>query len=137
MSTTSNAINLRRIFEEGMNQNKSEVFDELIAPTYVNHDLPTPVPGAEGFKSVVAMFHSAFPDFHVDLTDVISEDDFVSSRGYFTGTHRGDFQGIAPTGKRIKAAYIDIWRVEGGMLIENWVNIDMVGVMQQLGVMPT
>jgi predicted ester cyclase len=132
----NNADQIRRIFEEGMNQHKAEVFDELIAPTYVNHNLPIPVPGAEGFKRVVGLFQNAFPDFHVDVAEVISEGDLVASRGYFTGTHQRDFQGIAPTGKSVKVAYIDIWRVEDGKLVENWVNLDMMGMMQQLGVVP-
>ncbi len=135
-SITNNATNLRRIFEEGMNQNKPEVFDELIAPTYVNHNLPTPAPGPQGFKTMVGIFQNAFPDFHVDVADIIGEGDLVSSRGYFTGTHQGNFQDIAPTGKRINVAYIDIWRFENGKLVENWVNLDMVGMMRQLGVMP-
>jgi predicted ester cyclase len=135
-ATINNAAQVRRIFEEGMNQNKPEVFNELLTADYVNHNMPTPVPGPEGMKLVVEMFKNAFPDFRVDLEDVISEGNLVSSRGYFTGTHQADFQGIAPTGKSIKVSYIDIWRVENGKLVENWVNLDMMGMMQQLGVAP-
>jgi predicted ester cyclase len=128
---------VRRVFEEGINQKKLEIFDELLAPNYVNHSMPTPTPGPEGFKAVVGMFMSAFPDFRVEVEDVITEGDLFSSRGYFTGTQQGDFQGIPPTGRSIKAAYIDIWRIENGKLVENWVNLDMMGMMQQLGVIPT
>jgi predicted ester cyclase len=104
VATMNNATQIHRIFEEGMNQRKAGVFDELIAPAYVNHNLPIPVPGAEGFKRVVELFQNAFPDFHVDVAEVISD--------------------------------IDIWRVEDGKLVENWVNLDMMGMMQQLGVIP-
>ena len=136
MAMTNDASKVRRVFEEGINQKKLEVFDELLAPNYVNHSMPAPTPGAEGFKMVVGMFINAFPDFRVTVEDVISEGDLFSTRGYFTGTHKGDFQGIAPTGRSIKAAYMDIWRIENGKLVENWVNLDMLGMMQQLGVVP-
>ena len=139
--TTTRAINndataVRRVFEEGINQKKLELFDELLAPNYVNHSMPAPVPGVEGFKMVVGAFLSAFPDFHVVVEDVIGEGDLFSSRGYFTGTHQADFQDIPATGKTIHAAYIDIWRIENGKLVENWVNLDMMGMMRQLGVIP-
>jgi predicted ester cyclase len=136
MTMTINAAEIRRVFEEGINQQKLDIFDELIAPTYVNHSLPAPAPGAEGFKAVVNMFIRAFPDLRIEVEEVIAEGNLFSSRGYFTGTHQGDFQGIAATGKQINAAYLDIWRAEDGKLIENWVNLDMVTMMRQLGVMP-
>jgi predicted ester cyclase len=73
---------------------------------------------------------------HVTLEDEIAEGDKVITRGYFSGTHQGEFQGIPPTGKQIKVSYIDIWRVENGKLVENWIQMDMVGLLQQLGVIP-
>jgi steroid delta-isomerase-like uncharacterized protein len=136
MAMANDAMQIRRVFEEGINQRKLEVFDELLAPTYVNHSMPAPTPGAEGFKMVVGAFFNAFPDFRVEVEEVIGEGTLFSSRGHFTGTHQRDFQGIPATGKAIQVAYIDIWRMENGKLIENWVNLDMVGMMQQLGVMP-
>jgi len=137
MAMTYDANNIRRVFEEAVNQRKFEVFDELFAPTYVNHNMPTPVPGPEGMKMVIGMFINAFPDFRVDVTDVVADGDYLSSYGRFSGTHQGDFQGIPATGKQIDATYVDIWRVEEGKLIENWVNIDTMGMMKQLGVIPS
>ena len=128
---------VRRIFEEGINQNKPGVFDELIALSYMNHDIPAPTPGLEGFKMVIGMFLAAFPDMRVTIEEELAEGDKVITRGYFTGTHQGDFQGIPPTGKQIKVKYIDIWLVENGKLVENWVRLDELGMMQQLGVVPT
>jgi len=137
MAMTYDANNIRRVFEEAVNQRKFEVFDELFASTYVNHNMPTPVPGPEGMKMVIGMFINAFPDFRVDVTDVVADGDYLSSYGRFSGTHQGDFQGIPATGKQIDATYVDIWRVEEGKLIENWVNIDTMGMMKQLGVIPS
>jgi len=128
---------VRRVFEEGINQNKQGVFDELIALSYVNHDIPAPTPGLQGFKMVIGMFLAAFPDMRVTIEEELAEGSKVITRGYFTGTHQGDFQGIPPTGKQIKVKYIDIWLVENGKLMENWVRLDELGLMQQLGVIPT
>jgi predicted ester cyclase len=137
MAMIYDANNIRRIFDEAVNQRKFEIFDELLSPTYVNHNMPTPGPGPEGMKAVIGMFINAFPDFRVDVTDVVAEGDYFSSYGRFSGTHKGDFQGIPATGKHIDATYVDIWRAEEGMLAENWVNIDTMGMMQQLGVIPS
>lgn len=136
MSTETNKTIVHRIFEEGFNQNKPQVWDELIAPNYVNHDFPTPAPGAEGFKMVAGMFLAAFPDLHATLEGAVAEGDRVATRGYFTGTHKGEFNGIPATGKSVQVKYIDVWRLENGKAVENWVQMDMVGLMQQLGVMP-
>jgi predicted ester cyclase len=136
MSTQENKTLVRRIFEEGINQNRPSVFDDLIAPSYVNYDLPAPSPGPEGFKMIMGLFRAAFPDMHVTLEEELAEGDRVMTRGYFTATHEGDFQGIPATGKQIKVKYMDVWRVADGKLVENWVRLDQLGMMQQLGVVP-
>ncbi len=136
MSTEANKARLRRGFEEGLNQKKLDVFDELLAPNYVNHTMPAPAPGPAGFKQVLQMFLTAFPDMHLTLEDVFGEGNTVGSRGYFTGTHQGEFMGIPATNKSIKVPYIDLWRTENGLFVENWVQMDMLGLMQQLGVVP-
>jgi len=137
MSTESNKTVIRRGFEEGINQGNLAVFDEVIAPNYVNHNFPTPVPGPEGFKQVLGMFLAGFPDLRVTLEDVLAEGDKVATRGIFTGTHRGEFNGIPATGKTVTVSYSDVWRVENGKAVENWVQMDMMGLLQQLGVIPT
>jgi steroid delta-isomerase-like uncharacterized protein len=136
MSTDNKAI-VRSIFEDGFNKGNTSVWDKLIASNYVNHNMPVPAPGVEGFKMIVGMFTSAFPDMHVTLEDVVAEGERVATRGYFTGTHKGTFNGIPATGKSIKTSYIDVWRLENGKAVENWVVLDMVGLLQQLGVMPS
>ena len=137
MSSETNKFLIRRIFEEGMNGGRPEVYDETIAADYVNYDFPAPAPGLEGFKIVDAMFKAAFPDMRVTIEDEVAEGDKVATRGYFSGTHKGEFMGIPPTGKTIKVSYIDIWRVANGRGKDNWVQMDMLGLMQQLGVIPT
>jgi len=128
---------VRRLFEEAFNKRNAGVINELLAANYVNHDFPAPAPGAEGFRQVNALFLTAFPDMHVTFEEELAEGNMVITRGYFTGTHKGEFQGVPPTGKQIKVKYIDIWRVENGKLVENWVQMDQLGLLQQLGVVPT
>jgi predicted ester cyclase len=137
MSAEENKQAVRQIFEEGMNNGNLDIFDKYIHERYVNHDLPAPAPGAEGLKQVTGMFKSGFPDMHIELSDVIGEGDRVVSRGSWTGTHKGEFMGIPPTGKHVSVSYMDIWRFENGKGIENWVKMDMLGLMQQLGVVPS
>jgi predicted ester cyclase len=128
---------IHRFFEVGINQDNSDVFEEIIAPNYVNYTLPAPAPGPEGLRQVVGMFKVGFPDLHATVEAAIAEGDQVATRGYITGTHTGPFMNIPPTGKSIKVAYVDIWRIENGKATENWVQMDMLGLMQQLGVIPT
>ena len=126
----------RRIFEEGFNQHNMDLVADLISPDYVNYDLPAPAPGREGFKQVMAMFFTAFPDMRVTLERALVEGDAVASRGVITGTHQGPFQGIPPTGKQVTVKYMDMWRFAGGQAVENWVQLDMLGLLQQLGAIP-
>ena len=138
MGTTENKALVRRIFEEGMNQRKTEIFDSCLTPNFVNHDMPAPAPGPEGFRQVFGMFQTAFPDMHVDLHEVLAtDDDKVVTRGVFTGTHRGEFMGVPASGAPIEVKFIDIWRVENGKVAENWVRLDQLGLMQQIGALPS
>jgi predicted ester cyclase len=127
---------LRRLFEEGINRRNQATFVELIDPAYVNHSLPMPVPGPQGFSHAIDMFYSAFPDMQVVVEDVLAEPDKVASRGYFTGTHKGTFMNVPATGKTVTVAYIDFLKALNGRFIENWVQMDMLGCMMQLGVIP-
>ena len=137
MSAEDNKALYRRLFEEVINQGNLETVDELIASNYVNYNFPAPTPGPDGFKQVVGMFRTAFPNIRVDVEQVFAEGDTVIGRGAFVGTHQGPFQGIPPTGMQVKVPYIDIWRIEDGKLVENWVQMDLLGLMQQLGAVPT
>src|SRR5574341_803937 len=137
MSTEQNKALLRRIFEEGVNQNKPSVFDELIAPDCKFYDPPLGMPpNREGFHQIFAKFRPAFPDMRLTIEDEFADSNTVIQRGYFTATHKGDFQGIPPTGKKIKVNLIHIWRFANGKAVENCVQMDALGLMQQLGAIP-
>jgi predicted ester cyclase len=136
MSAEANKALIRRGFEEGINRRNYHIFDEIIAPNYVNHSMPAPAPGSEGFKQVIGTFIAGFPDMQVEVQEMIAEGDKVATRGVLRGTHTGTFNGIPPTGRTIAMNFMDSWRIEGGKAVENWVQLDTMGLMQQLGLMP-
>ena len=136
MSAAENKAMVRRVFEAAINAGDYAVLDELLAADYVNHDMPAPAPGAEGFKQVIAQFRAAFPDMTVTIEAEFADGDLVGTRGRFTGTHKGDFMGIPASGNPIDIRYIDLWRVRDGVLAENWVQMDTAGLMQQIGAKP-
>jgi predicted ester cyclase len=82
------------------------------------------------------MFRSAFPDFKATINDIIAEGDKVVIRMTWNGTHRGEFMGIPPTGKRVSFGVFDILRIAGGKFVEHWGQMDSMLMMQQLGVIP-
>ena len=126
---------VRRLFEEVFNQQHMAALDQILAPDFRTTFPATPA-GREGFKQALAAFFRAFPDNHNHVEDMIAEGDRVVVRGHLTATHQGEFMGIAPTGKQVTVQYIDIWVVENGKITQNWVQMDFLGMLQQLGVMP-
>ena len=85
-------------------------------------------------KSFAAEFRRAFPDFHDSIDIQVAEGDLVVTRFTSTGTHRGTFMGVEPTNKKLVWTGITIDRISGGKIVESWANWDMMGMMQQLGV---
>jgi steroid delta-isomerase-like uncharacterized protein len=128
-----------RIIEEIFNQGRVEVIDEIVTAGYVSHDpaLPEPATGPEGLKQVVTGYRGAFPDLTVTIDDQIAEGDRVVTRWTARGTHEGDLWGIAATGKQGTVTGITIDRVESGKIVESWTNWDTLGLMQQIGVVPS
>jgi steroid delta-isomerase-like uncharacterized protein len=137
MSTEQNKALIRRGFEDAINTGKLELLADIVGPTYVNHDMPMEQPGPDGLRQVLAPFLSAFPDFAVTIEDIVGEGDKVVTRGVFTGTQRGAFMGIPATGTAVRVPYMDMWRVEDGKAVENWVRLDTLSLLQQLGAMPS
>ncbi|HUJ58159.1 MAG TPA: ester cyclase [Kofleriaceae bacterium] len=128
---------VHRVVAEIFHGKKRELVDELYAPGYVGHQIPPPMPqNREGQKQLLAYFHSAFPDLELVFEDEVVEGQKLAGRGYFTGTHRGELMGVAPTGKKVKVAFQDLWRVEGGRIAEYWAAVDYLGLMRQLGALP-
>ncbi len=102
-----------------------DALDELMAPEL-----------AEEFKRDVTEIRGAFPDYAGTNVEQIAEGEKVANRFVFLGTHLGEFEGISPTGKRVEFIGHSIDRVVEGKIVESWVEVDMLGVMQQLGAVP-
>ena len=108
----------------------------MIASDVISHSArPGQTPGLEGVKQLFSSLHAAFSDFHIDVEDMIAEGDKVVARVTGSGTHQGEFVGIAPTRNRVEFSAIDIARFTGGKIVEHWSNSDRLGMMRQLGVM--
>jgi steroid delta-isomerase-like uncharacterized protein len=136
MSTEENKAIVRRLIEEGINQRDLALFDELYAPDFLYHLALTTIEGVEAYKQFNLMSFTAFPDLRFTIEDQIAEGDKVVSRWLVSGTHKGPFQGIPPTGKQVTVTGVGINRFANGKIVENWTNMDFLGILQQLGVVP-
>jgi steroid delta-isomerase-like uncharacterized protein len=129
---------VRRLFEEVWNQGYLPVADHLFSPNYAHHDPSTPDfgRGPESERKRTALYRTAFPDVRLTIEDIIAEGETVVVRWSCRGTHKGDLNGIAPTGKQFTISGVSIARFTNGKMVEGWVNWDAQGLMQQLGVVP-
>jgi predicted ester cyclase len=138
MASAESKANMRRIPLEIFNQGNLAVVDEVVAPDYIEHALPPGFPsGLEGLKVFVSAVRAAFPDYHYTIDDEVTEGDTVVQRLTARGTMTGAFMGMPATGKSATWTEIHIARVANGKLTEHWSNIDQLGMLQQLGVIPT
>ena len=136
MSTEDNKAHVRRGFE-AVNQKNLAVFDELLTPDVVFHNASTTMEGLEAYKQFLSMYMTAFPDLHFTIEDMIAEGDTVVARFTTRGTHQGNLMGIPPTGKQVSGTGMFIDRIVNGKALEQWFNTDDLGLLQQLGVVPT
>ena len=110
------------------------VADELYSPDFVCHFIVGPEwRGLEGIKGAVRSHRTSFPDWHERVDDIVAEGDRVVIRFTPTGTQLGEFQGIAPTGRKVSIQEVAIFRVVDGKIVEQWGMPDIHGLMQQLG----
>src|SRR6266700_773012 len=135
MSDTNKNV-VRRLFNEVWNKCHQPVADELFAQNYSHHDSSTPDVGRgpESEKRGVTLYRNAFTDIRLTIEDIISEGETVTARWSCQGTHKGDLNGIAPTGKQFTISGISVARFTDGKMIEGWVTWDALGLMQQLGI---
>ncbi len=91
---------------------------------------------AAGWAAFMGAFTSAFSDAQISVDGSVAERGMVASRWTMTGTHRGDFQGVPPTGRQVTMPGIDFSRVVDGKIAEHWAQFDLIGVMQQIGAIP-
>ena len=138
--TTSNKPTFRRLHEatnSGDLELISTTIDELVEPDAVIHTpLPIEATGAQLLKEAFGSLLHAYPDLHITVEDVIEEGDKLVSRNTVTGTHRGEYMGVSPTGRSVTYAEIGIVRFSGGRIAETWGVVDVLSQLRQLGAIP-
>lgn len=127
---------MRRAVEEVWNGRNFEAMGELVARDFVIHLPHADIHGAEGAKRFYGMLYEAFPDLHFTIEDQFADGNRVMTRWSACGTHKGEFQGVAPTNKQVRLAGTDIDRIAGGKVVECWTSTDDLGLLQQLGTVP-
>lgn len=136
MSVEKNKAVWMRALEEVWHKGNLSVIDETFAPDYVFHGPPSTrsvLYGPDGYRDVVKLYRTAFPDCYFTVEEMFGEGDKVVQRWTFHGTHKGDFAGIKPTGKRIANPGVTINRFAGGKVADEWSIWDERHFYQELG----
>jgi steroid delta-isomerase-like uncharacterized protein len=123
-----------RVWEEIWHQGNLERIDELFATDFVRHDPGgREIHGPEQNRQFIKSLRAAFPDLRFTVLDQVAEADKVAVRYCFHGTHLGDFQGMAATRKQVAYSGILIYRIADNKISEQWTEIDLLGLLRQLG----
>lgn len=138
MSAEQNKHSVQRAFDGLFSRGELTLADELVSADFLNHEVPAGAPrGPAGLRQLVTMLRTAFPDIHYDVQELLAEDDTVAARTILRGTHQGPFMGIPPTGRPVVQEQIHILRFADGKIVEHRAVRDDLGMLQQLGVIPT
>jgi steroid delta-isomerase-like uncharacterized protein len=137
MSRENKAI-VRRLFEEVWNERKLDVIGELISPSHALHDpnISGSQIGPDAYKQRVIWLTTAFPDLHFAIEDMVSEKDKLVVFWVISGTHKGEYEGIPPTQKKISVEGITINEIANGKILDSYVSWDALGLLRQLGHAP-
>jgi predicted ester cyclase len=127
----------RSVVEDGFNQGDPAVLEACSSPAFVNHSLvPGLTPDVEGWKNLMFMYRTAFPDLHLQIEHLIAEGNLVVIHFTGSGTHLGDLMGNPPTGRKIAVPGIAILQIENGKILARWEVLDSMIMMAQLGLLP-
>jgi steroid delta-isomerase-like uncharacterized protein len=137
MSTEENKALVRRFVEEFWNEGNTAAADELMAVDAEIHMPTGEMVDLDGLKAFAGAFRGSFPDWHSTFEELIAEEDRVAERWTGRGTHRGELQGIAPTGKRVEVPGSVFYRIVDGRIVEFRGQLDLMSLMQQLGAIPS
>jgi predicted ester cyclase len=142
MAAQENKALVRRYIEEAFNKGNMAIVDELIAAEYKVHPSPPDrKAGIEGEREFVRMVRAEWPDLRLTVEDQLAEGDKVVTRWTARGTHTRpvttQYGSMGPTNKQVTITGINIDRIAGGKVVESWGNSDQLGLLQQLGAIPT
>ncbi len=134
MSKQAN-IEAQTKFGDAVNSGNLDKMYDLVSEDCIDHDpAPGQVDGPEGYIKFFTMMRTAFPDMKLAVEKMVADDDSIAFAYTLTGTHEGDFNGVAATGKPVKASGLQISKFENGKMVERWGSSDELGIMKQLGV---
>jgi predicted ester cyclase len=133
----ANKAAVLRYVEEVWNAHDLDAIDDLVSTDYVNHAATTDEYRHGGARHIWEWVLSVFPDHRFDVEHIASDGETVAVLGAMVGTHEGELMGIAPTGRRVVARQSHWFRVEEGKLTEHWAVRDDLGMLQQLGALPS
>ena len=136
MSVDDNKALYRRMIDQVWNQGNVGVADEAYGPGAGSPSMPYMAAGPEGIKQIAIMFRTGFPDLQITVEDLVGEGDRLAARLTERGTHTGEWMGIPPTGKPVEFTQITIMTFTDGKIDQSWFELNMAGIMQQLGVGP-
>jgi steroid delta-isomerase-like uncharacterized protein len=138
MSGNNDNVELNKRWIEAYNNRDLAAEAAARTPDFVAHIPGMPVPlNSDAWVGFVMSFADAFPDLRLTVEQAIADDDMVACRVRFDGTHQGDFQGLAATGRRVTFSSMEFNRIADGKIAEHWVVIDLFGLLQQLGAVPS
>ncbi|MBI3979093.1 MAG: ester cyclase [Chloroflexi bacterium] len=135
--TTDNKALYRQFVDEVFYKGNLDAVDEYLSPDFVDHSRFNPAGTGAGVKEGFAMLRAAFSNPQDTIDDLLADGDKVIARYTFRATHTGPLMGAAPTGKEVTFTGIEILRFAGGKMVEHWEEWDIMGLMQQLGLIPT
>ena len=137
MSAEENIAIYRRFVEEVLNKGNADAADQFFAPALVDHSLPPDIPGTlDGFKEWFTMFHHAFPDGKWTIDFITGTGDIVAHHKSMVDTHKGEYLGVAASGKQVTTQETGIIRFKDGKMVEFWGTFDDFGIARQLGLIP-
>jgi steroid delta-isomerase-like uncharacterized protein len=134
----ANAEYIRHGIEHIFNRGDLTIADERFADDILLHSPASdePVRGRAAVVDFVVRIRVAFPDLHMTIEDLVAVDDRVVTRCTTTGTHRGDYFGVPPTHQQVKISEVQIFRVVDTRITELWLTFNVLGVLQQIGMIP-
>ena len=139
MAGDENKATVRQVLESVWGRGDVAQVERFFSNEFVRHgpqSLEGDVQGPDGFKQLVGMYRTAFPDLQVAFDDQLVAGDLVVTRWTARGTHRGELVGLAPSGRSIAVVGVIIDRFSGGQIAEEWASYDSLGLLQQVGAAP-
>jgi steroid delta-isomerase-like uncharacterized protein len=138
MSSQDSKVVVRRFLSTVIAARDPQAAAQVLTSDYAVHfvGMPQPITGLSAWQQVIAGYFSAFPDLQLELEEEIAENERVSVRYIWSGTHRGAFMGIPPTGRHVRVAGHSTFRVSADKVAEEWHLEDTLGLLRQLGVAP-